>query len=425
MKEPLTLYIGTVRRGEFESLLQRDVSVGVIIDTNSSIKLADLNSFRVVEYCDYHHIETELLPLIDRISQRWDISCVLVTHEAYVLPTSYVTQHLGLPGLSLQAVQFCLDKTKMHRRFVQHAGSKVTARFAHVRSQEDLLTFAQEMGFPLILKPANLYNSLFVTLSCSQEELLANYSQLMLSMQEVWQKTDGSVSYPQMQAEEFLEGTIHAVDCIVDAHGQVMTTPIVDAITGREIGWNDFHHFARFTPSRLSSKQQQDLYQVVIEGVKALEITSGVAHVEIIQSSQGPKLLEIGARPGGGRARLFQLSCEFDLMYQYYLVRRGEAYSAPSPSQGKIHPTAIVTPYARQVGNLSYIAHLAEIQNLPTYRAYEQKIRFGQPVGPSTLGYTSPLTIVLQADDPEAVYRDLQMLQSWSDLFEVVDGVEA
>jgi hypothetical protein len=421
MKEPLALYIGTIRRGEFESLLQRDIPVGVILDTNSSIKLPVLDALRVVEYCDCNHIETELLPLIDRLSHRWEIHCVLTTHEQYVLPATYVTQHLDLPGLSLLATQFCLDKTSMHERFVREMGPDATACFAHIESQEELQAFARTVYFPVILKPANLYNSLFVTLSFSQEELLTRYIQMIDNMQETLRKTGRSSAHPQIQAEEFLEGTVHSVDCIVDFAGQVVTTPIVDIITGHEIGWDDFHHFARFTPSRLSASQQQALLQLAVEGVKALEITSTVAHVEIIQTVWGPKLLEIGARPGGGRAHLLHLSSGFDLMYHYYRVRCGEACGV-SQAQGQSLPTAVVSPYARTPGRLMRINRLADIQRLPTYRLHEQKIPPGQPVGPSTLGYTAPLTIELQAENAEMVSQDIQTLQSWSDIFQVADG---
>lgn len=421
MKEPLILYIGTIRRGEFESLLQRDYAIGAIIDTNSAIKLPDLAALRVVEYCNCNHLETELLPLVDRLRQIWDIRCALATHEQYVLHTTHVTQHLHLPGLSFPATQFCLDKTSMHARFVQYLGPDATARFAHVENQEDVRAFAQTVHFPLILKPTNLYNSLFVTLSFSPAELLSNYSQMSSNMQEVLRKTGHSPEHPQIQAEEFLEGTVHSIDCVVDCCGQIMTTPIVDIITGHEIGWNDFHHFARFTPSRLAASQQDALYHLAIEGVRALEITSTVAHVEIIQTMRGPKLLEIGARPGGARAHLLHLSCGFDLMYHYYRVRSGESCHF-SPGEGQSTPTAIVTPYSRTAGSLTRINRLADIQRLSSYQTHEQKIMAGQPVGPSTLGYTAPLTIELQSDNPATLLRDIQALQSWSDIFEVADA---
>lgn len=420
MQGPLTLYIGTVRRGEFESLLQHGVPVGIIIDLNCTIKLPDLSAFRVVEYCNCNNIKTELLPTVDRIRQTWEITCVLETHEAYVLPTTHVTKHLGLPGLSLPAAQLCIDKTGMHERFVQQLGANSTAHFASIGCREDLFTFARSVHWPIILKPTNLYNSLFVSLNFSQEELLANYAQMLTGITVLLQKAGQLITQPRIQAEEFLPGTIHSVDCLVDVDGQVMLTPVVDIIIGREFGWNDFHHFARFTPSKLTYDQQQALRQQVIAGIRALEITSSVAHVEIIQSAQGPKLLEIGARPGGHRSRLLHLNSGFDLVYHYHQVRLGQPW-ATSQGERQITPTAIISPYARRQGTLTQIKRLTDIQQLPTYLSHEQKTAIGQRVGPSTLGYTAPLTIELQSDRPDAIYQDMETLQSWSDIFLVAE----
>lgn len=420
MKEPLTLYIGAVRRGEFESLSRQNVALGIILDAQSTIKQPDLSAFCVIASCDFHDGGIELLTAVEYLKQTWDIQSVLVTYEQYVLPAVQMTRHLGLPGLSLSAAQLCLDKTAMHERFVQRLGADSTGNFAPIESQQDLRAFASRAHFPIVLKPANLYTSLFVSLSFSQEELLSNYSRMMSNLTAFFQKTDQPRTAPRIQAEEFLAGTVHSLDCIVGADGQVRTTPVVDAVTGRDIGWSDFHHFARFVPSKLTAEQQQHLLQLALAGIKALEITSSVAHVEVIETSRGPRLLEIGARPGGNRSRLFSLSSGFDLMHHYHQVRLGRS-PATGGNQQSITPTAIVSPYARRAGTLICIERLADIQRLSTYLGHEQKIASGQPAGPSISGYTTPLLIELQASHPQAIDQDLEILQSWQDLFRVAE----
>lgn len=415
-KKPLVLYIGVVRQNEFESLMQREIPLGVILDTNSTLRPADLKAFCVVEHSDFSASEDSILHLVDSIQERWPIGCVLVTHERYVLTGALVSEHLGLHGFSKETALVCLDKSIMHERFVQYIGPEATARFKKVASKEELIEFVKKVGFPLILKPTNLYNSLFVSLSQSQEELLQNYESIVHRLADFSQKAGQYHVQPYIQAEEFLQGKTYSIDCIIDAAGNVTTTPVVDMVSGHDMGWHDFHHFARVLPSRLAISEQEAMSDLARAGVQALGIRSSIAHVEIVQTSQGPKLLEIGARPGGNRARMFDLSYGIDLIYAYYQVRLGNKADV---TPLRTMPTAVISPYSRKQGMLTNSPDVERIKKLKTYFSHEVKVKPGQIVGPSTLGYTAPLSIELLGDNADELYEDVTRIQSWQDLFVV------
>lgn len=59
------------------------------------------------------------------------------------------------------------------------------------------------------------------------------------------------------------------------------------------------------------------------------------------------------------------------------------------------------------------------IKKLKTYFSHEVKVKPGQMVGPSTLGYTAPLSIELRGDNADELYADVTRIQSWQDLFVV------
>lgn len=416
VKDQLVLYIGLARRGEFESLVRRGIPVGVILDKNNSLRLPDLSAFSVVEDCDLSESTEDILRAVDLIRKTWKIGCVLITHERYVLAGVAVTEHLGLLGLTKDVTLACLDKTLMHEQFVQHIGPQSTAKFKKIASREDLIDFAQSTNFPIILKPTNLYNSLFVSLSQSQEELQRNYQEMLEKLSAFFGQSARRHVEPCIQAEEFLSGSIYSIDCVVDTMGSIFTTPLVDMVSGKDIGWNDFHHFARITPSRLAVKEQEELYHLATAGVKALGIKSSIAHVELVQTKDGPRLLEIGARPGGNRSRIFDLSYGIDLMYIYYQVRLGQK---PDVTPQKMIPTAVISPYSSKQGRLTKINYLDRIKSLKTHFYHEVKVSLGQPVGPSTQGYMAPLNIELCASNAEEVYQDLKEIQSWQDIFVV------
>ena len=66
-------------------------------------------------------------------------------------------------------------------------------------------------------------------------------------------------------------------------------------------------------PTRLSVSEQEVIYKTAISGMKALGLRSTPAHIEIILTNNGPKIIEIGARIGGYRARMYEYSLGIDL----------------------------------------------------------------------------------------------------------------
>lgn len=415
MPKQLVLFIGIVRRGEFESLKRRGLAVGAIIDTNWSLKLPDFTRLDVVQYCDLNGPEDALLRVVDQLQKEWQISSVIVTHEFYVLPGATVIEYLDLPGVKRETALLCNDKGLMHERFQQTFGPQSTAQFQRIRSRQDLVEFTQRHGFPIVLKPSNLAGSLFITFNTSLEEAIHNYDEIVERVPHFFSNAGWHDEQVHIQAEEFLRGTTHSIDLIIDGAGDVLSTPIVDELTGRECGWNDFHIFARYLPSRLSQQQQQEVSRLAFAGVEALGIRSSIAHVELIQTAQGPKLLEIGVRFGGYRPELFERSFNFDLVYPYYQVRAGQTPASTSREQEKA--VAVITPGTHRQGTLERVNYLDRIQQLKTYVYHEVKAEIGQMVGPSTHGFYAPLGIVLSSNHAEDMYQDIEEIESWSDIF--------
>ena len=48
----IVLFLGMVRRGEFESLQKHGLRLGILVDTNSKTRLGDVSQFVVVERFD-------------------------------------------------------------------------------------------------------------------------------------------------------------------------------------------------------------------------------------------------------------------------------------------------------------------------------------------------------------------------------------
>ncbi len=416
MKNGIVLFLGALRHGEFESLLRRGIPCGALIDSNTKLHLPDLAGFKVVERFDFLRPEPELLCKLQEIQAKWGLRCLINVVEHYVALCSRLAPELGVPGIPLRAAQLCLDKFAMRQRFLAQIGPQATGRFQEIQTEEQLRAFAAQVGFPLVLKPTNLSASLFISLNHTLEELLVSYRRLLAEVPRYYKQAALKGKQLAIQVEEFMQGSNHSIDCWVDAAGNVTATPVVDVLTGKDVGIDDFHHFARITPSHLSPQEQDEASRLAIAGAKALNLSTVIGHLEFIQTPAGPKLLEIGARPGGNRIRILEMTYDIDQIFAYYQILCGQS---PEIQLQKEKPSAIVTPFPQRHGILNSFHNLNRLQELPSYLYHEVRGRVGQAVGLAKDGYKAPLYVELTAPTREHVRRDVDLIASWDDLIVV------
>ena len=416
MNDGIVLFLGALRHGEFESLLRRGIPCGALIDSNTKLHIPDLNQFQMVERFDFLRPENELLGKLREIQAKWGLRCLINVVEHYVAAFSRVASELGVAGISAPSAQLCLDKFAMRQRFLERIGPQATGRFQDVQSETQLLAFAGQAGFPLVLKPANLSASLFISLNHTQDELLASYRRLVSELPGYYKQAALKGKKLAIQVEEFMEGANHSIDCWVDAAGKVNATPVVDVLTGKDVGIEDFHHFARITPSQLTPREEAEAARLAIAGVQSLDMSTVIGHVEFIQTPKGPKLLEIGARPGGNRIRILEMTYGIDQIFAYYQILCGQS---PRVETSKANPSAIVTPFPSRQGVLQSLNDLDRLTKLPTYCYHEVRGKAGQRVGLAKVGFKAPLYIELTGASRDEVRRDVEKIASWTDLIVV------
>jgi biotin carboxylase len=306
----------------------------------------------------------------------------------------------------------CLDKNLMRARFRERIGPGSGARFHEVTSEPDLVDWADRLGYPVFLQPTNVSASMWASRNDSTDVLVRNYRTILDEVPRYYERLGQREKRLGVVLAEYLEGSNTSIDCVVDREGRVTTTPVVDVLTGRDIGIDDYHHFARILPSRLTEEEERELAQLAEEGVGALEMRSSAAHVEFI----GQRLGEIAARPGGNRPRILELAYGLDELYAYYQVLRGEA---PRLSPTHKRGAAIITPFPAKEGILREIRYLDRLTRLPGYLYHEVRTKPGERVGMAKGGHRAPLYIELCSPDPEDVHQGVDEIASWRDLYEV------
>lgn len=355
--------------------------------------------------CDFSS-KASILKTVDMIKR--PIHAVISTYESYILPTAWINDHLGLPGISPESAEICTDKELMRQNFAT-APIKISPAFAVITSQDELISFTHTHSFPFILKPANLAKSLLVTKSDNLTELLRNYSAAMASIEQLYKKYVPNRP-PKLLIEEFLEGTIHSVDAFIDSEGEPhVLDQIVDYQTGYDIGYDDNFHYSRLVPSRLSKTDQDALRNVAAVGCESLKMRSTPAHIEIIMTHSGPRIVEIGARNGGYRERMHRLAHDIDIT--------GAALALAFGKQPQIHalknePCAVIELFPKNPGIFKEIVHESQLKELASYRYSAIKVDAGQFVGKAGDGYKMCAVIILHHENNDIFNSDLSYVNS-------------
>lgn len=350
--------------------------------------------------CDFSS-KKNILAEVDNIPGHFDgLFCV---YENYVLPTAWIAEHLGLPGMPLDAVEACTDKFIMRQKFAK-APQKVSPDFAVVTSQSDVEQFAASHSFPLILKPANLSKSLLVTKNHNLEELLANYQKTIANIDAVYAKYSPH-TMPKILIEEFLEGPVHSVDAFIGSDGEPQVLDaVVDYQTGYDIGYDDNFHYSRLLPSKLSAEEIAKVRETASIGCEALGMKNSAAHIEIIRTPEGPRIVEIGARNGGYRERMHALANGIDIIGIAIEVATGQPINIDATRDESV---AVLELFPKTPGKFVGIEQDVALRELPSFSSISIKAKPGAFVGKSSDGYKMCAVIFLHNADAAQFAKDL------------------
>lgn len=212
---------------------------------------------------------------------------------------AYTCEKLGLIGISYDTAIKSTDKGKMIEAFEQHGVEHPW--YYLVGSPDEAHTLMPKITYPCIVKPTDNSGSRGITLAHTPDDLLD-------SIQYSIENGRGGKAI----IEEYMEGPEVSVEIIV-YRGIPYVLQITDKMT---TGAPHFVEIGHTQPSSLADDQQEKIRDLACRAVAAVGLTDGPAHVEIILTKDGPKMVELGARMGGGciTTHLVPLSTGIDMI---------------------------------------------------------------------------------------------------------------
>jgi biotin carboxylase len=289
-RRPLLVIIGTGGRDYREYLLAsigREYRVHLFVGTEPSWERGYIAGATVLDMADTVDADN-MIAAARQLATNEPVHGVLTWDEARILQAAKVAAALGLPGGDPDMVMRCRDK-HLTRQALATAGVP-QPRSILVTTVDEALTAAEEIGYPVVLKPRALAASLGVVRVDTPDELVAQFAFAHDTT------VPGAWRYEVVVlVEEYVPGPEISVDAAVH-DGQVF--PMF--VARKEIGYPPyFEEIGHVVDAADQLLVDPEIVQIVQDTHAALGFTNGVTHTEVKLTPTGPKIIEVNARLGG------------------------------------------------------------------------------------------------------------------------------
>lgn len=210
-----------------------------------------------------------------------------------------VAEKLNLMGISIETAINTTDKLKMRQRL---ALFKIPIPlFFKSYSIDEYYNNIKHFNNGYIVKPADNSGSrgIFLVKSNNDVEIAFNHAKKY--------SRSGAIL-----VEEYMIGREVSVETL-SLDGKVYVLAITDKLTS---GAPYFVEMGHSQPAQFDFHTIEKIKKVACDAIIALDIKNGPSHTEIIVTDEGPKIVEIGARLGGGciTTHLVPLSTGVDMV---------------------------------------------------------------------------------------------------------------
>ncbi|WP_107655639.1 ATP-grasp domain-containing protein [Nocardia suismassiliense] len=283
-----------------------------------------------------------------------------------------LAHELGLPFHDRRTLGLLTDKWQQ-RAALREAGVDAV-RCHRIDAESDWPAAVAATGLPAVLKPAHgggSRNTFYIDDAAAGLEL----TRTLLA-----QDRPGLVAGGTLVLEEYLAGR----DCgpfgdYVSIESVVQDGHIHDlAVTGKFPMVPPFRETGRFWPSPLSPDEDEQVRALARQAVEALGVVAGLTHTEVKLTPQGPRLIEVNGRLGGGINELARRALGLDLIELAGRIALGESVSTPPVYRGQAY-FQLFHPAPRLPATLVAVDGVDAVKQLPGVTLHRPYARPGTP----------------------------------------------
>jgi biotin carboxylase len=276
MKKIAVLGAGIYNIQIYKKLQEADFYI-VAIDGNENAPAAKYAN----EFVNLNFNDKKLL--LDYCKQN-PVDGIMPINDWGTVPAAYVSEQMGLVGIKESAAIASTDKGIMRDNW-SNAGLPNPKYFIFSTLQE-LQDGLDQIGFPCVVKPTDSGGS-------------GRGISVLQSKDDAQWAYDFAAPYVRNHrfiCEAFVQGTELTIETI-SVNGEVH---VLAASDKEKPNIRTRVAMSLNYPARLTKEQKELVYTTVKKAVISLGITTGMAHTEVIIDGMDVKMVETGARGGGG-----------------------------------------------------------------------------------------------------------------------------
>jgi biotin carboxylase len=228
-------------------------------------------------------------------ARRHPIDAALGVDDDSVVIATAINQALGHSTNPIGAALAARDKQRQRVTLAQH-GVPIPAFSLH-HIDDDRATLASRAPYPCVIKPLSLSASRGVIRADTPADLVGAIRRLAAILEE----SDASGCRGpagQFLVEEFVPGYEVALEGLL-MDGELHRLALFDKPDPLDGPF--FEETIYVTPSRHPEREQTALTACAAAAARALGLRAGPVHIELRHNDRGPWLIELAARPIGGR----------------------------------------------------------------------------------------------------------------------------
>ncbi|MGW2595957.1 ATP-grasp domain-containing protein [Streptomyces klenkii] len=325
-----------------------------------------------------------LLDVISTLHRKHPVHGLLALSEGHLPATAEVAEALGLPFESAAVMRRLRDKHAVRERLA--AAGVPQPAFRQARTPEEAVAAAAEIGYPVVVKPADGFGSLHVGVANDAAEVA-----------ELAGAVAGARSYGRGVAgsgvallEAYVPGPV--VSCeMVTVDGTSTPYGCVDRLLAPaphpvELGG--------CFPAELDDDVREAVERVVAGALDAAGIRRAHTHTEVVLGPDGPQIIEINGRLIGGYVpTMINYVLGRNIYHDVIELALGGSPS-PSPAQGVGCIRAITAPAPGVLAGIDAEA----ARSAPATAEVMLHARPGQPVRPARNNFDRLGFLITTAD---------------------------
>ena len=254
----------------------------------------------------------------------WEPDGMTTYLDAGMVELACVAEDLGLPFHSPATAAALTDKARQ-RRALADAGLDMPP--CHLvrpyQSQRELSAVEAEVGWPAVLKPRSAQGSRYTFLARDRAEL----ENLLVAL---------GPGRPDMVLEGYLpddparDGDPYAGYVSVES---VVADGVIShlALTGRFPPAENFRETGFFIPAALDAESRSAVLDLATRAIDALGVRTGCLHTEVKFTPDGPRIIEVNGRVGGGVPEMLERAAGVSLLDLTLRVALGEPVFVDGP----------------------------------------------------------------------------------------------